>query len=100
LSSGTLSTNGNASIGGHLTAASANISTLSTFDLTIAGTTFDNIIDGKQDKLTAGSGITIDASNVITSTGGTTIDSTTDLFLMYYPGSNHILGQMGQNYLL
>ena len=50
--------------------------------LTIGGETLDNKLSGKQDILTAGSGITIDAStNVISSTGGggTTIDSTTDL---------------------
>jgi hypothetical protein len=50
--------------------------------LTIGGETLDNKLSGKQDTLTAGSGITIDAStNVISSTGGggTTIDSTTDL---------------------
>jgi len=109
LSSGTLSTNGNASIGGKLTASSGNIETftaytlnafsctLDTFNaqfinlvgnldmtgtLTIGGETLDNKLSGKQDILTAGSGITIDAStNVISSTGGggTTIDSTTDL---------------------
>ena len=107
LSSGTLSTNGNASIGGKLTASSGNIETftaytlnafsctLDTFNaqfinlvgnldmtgtLTIRGETLDTKLSGKQDKLSAGSGITIDAStNVISSTGGTTIDSTTDL---------------------
>jgi len=50
--------------------------------LTIGGETLDSKLSGKQDILTAGSGITIDAStNVISSTGGggTTIDSTTDL---------------------
>jgi hypothetical protein len=109
LSSGTLSTNGDASIGGKLTAPSGNIETftaytlnafsctLDTFNaqfinlvgnldmtgtLTIGGETLDSKLSGKQDILTAGSGITIDAStNVISSTGGggTTIDSTTDL---------------------
>ena len=109
LSSGTLSTNGDASIGGKLTAPSGNIETftaytlnafsctLDTFNaqfinlvgnlnmtgtLTIGGETLDSKLNGKQDTLTAGSGITIDAStNVISSTGGggTTIDSTTDL---------------------
>jgi len=98
LSSGTLSTNGDASIGGKLTAPSGNIETftaytlnafsctLDTFNaqfinlvgnldmtgtLTIGGETLDSKLNGKQDTLTAGSGITIDASNVISSTGGT-----------------------------
>ena len=110
LSSGTLSTNGNASIGGKLTASSGNIETftaytlnafscnLDTFNaqfidlvgnldmtgtLTIGGETLDSKLSGKQDILTTGSGITIDAStNVISATGGgggTTIESTTDL---------------------